>query len=114
MINVAPLPGAQTPTAVDRFAIGFDHRDRDRLHALWDQVLDAERWSEGELTAAFESAWGTWNELDAVAFSSWSGAALAVLEFAGVRGETVLCPSNTFMAAPLLALPAGPALQFVD
>ena len=44
---------------------------------------------------------------DAVAFSGWTGAALAALEFAGVRGETVLCPSNTFMATPLAALHAG-------
>ena len=29
------------------------------------------------------------------------GGALAALDFAGVRGETVLCPSNTFMATPL-------------
>ena len=38
--------------------------------------------------------------------SGWAGGALAALEFAGVRGETVLCPSNTFMATPL-ADPAG-------
>ena len=38
---------------------------------------------------------------DLVAFSGWTGAALAAVEFAGVRGETVLVPSNTFMATPL-------------
>ena len=63
--------------------------------------------------AKFESSWGAWNDLDAVAFASWSGAALAVLEFAGVRGETVLCPSNTFMATPLLALRAGANVEYV-
>ena len=26
----------------DKFAIGFDHRDRERLHALWDGILDDE------------------------------------------------------------------------
>jgi dTDP-4-amino-4,6-dideoxygalactose transaminase len=97
-----------------RFAIGFDHRDRARLHELWDGVLDAERWSEGELVAAFEDAWAEWNGLPAVAMSSWTGAALAALEFAGVRGETVLCPSNTFMATPLTILHAGARVEFVD
>ncbi len=29
-------------------------------------------------------------------------------------GETVLCPSNTFMATPLAALHAGARVQFVD
>jgi perosamine synthetase len=97
-----------------RFSIGFDHRDRARLHALWDSALDSERWSEGPITEAFETAWAGWNGLPAVATSSWTGAALAALEFAGVRGETVLCPSNTFMATPLAAIRSGAEVQFVD
>lgn len=39
---------------------------------------------------------------------------MAALDFAGVRGGTVLCPSNTFMATPLAALAAGAEVQFVD
>ena len=31
----------------DKFAIGFDHRDRERLHALWDGILDDNQWSDG-------------------------------------------------------------------
>jgi dTDP-4-amino-4,6-dideoxygalactose transaminase len=100
--------------APERFAIGFDRRDRDRLHALWDEVIAAERWSEGPMTEAFEAAWAAWNRLDAVAFSGWTGAALAALEYVGVRGQTVLCPSNTFMATPLAALHAGAEVAFVD
>ena len=61
-----------------------------------------------------EAAWEAWNGVPAVAASSWAGGALAALEFAGVRGETVLCPSNTFMATPLAALHAGAKVQFVD
>ena len=99
---------------LSRFAIGFDHRDRARLHELWGSVLDSERWSEGPLTARFEEAWSTWNGLGAVAFNGWTGAALAALEWIGVRGETVLCPSNTFMATPLAALAAGARVEFVD
>jgi dTDP-4-amino-4,6-dideoxygalactose transaminase len=100
--------------ALDRFAIGFDERDRARLHELWDEVITSQRWSEGALTERFEARWSAWNEADAVAFSSWTGAALAALEFAGVRGETVLVPSNTFMATPLAAVHAGAAVEFVD
>jgi perosamine synthetase len=99
---------------VERFAIGFDERDRARLHRLWDEALDSQRWSEGPLTAEFERAWGAWNGLDAVAFSGWTGAALSALEFAGVRGQTVLVPSNTFMATPLAAVHAGARVEFVD
>jgi dTDP-4-amino-4,6-dideoxygalactose transaminase len=49
-----------------------------------------------------------------VATSSWSGGALAALRFAEVQGETVLCPSNTFMATPLAIINAGAQVQFVD
>jgi dTDP-4-amino-4,6-dideoxygalactose transaminase len=96
------------------FAIGFDPRDRPRVHELIDAVIDSGQWSEGAMTEQFEAAWQGWNELPAVAFSSWTGGALAALHFAGVEGETVLCPSNTFMATPLAALGAGARVEFVD
>ena len=105
---------SQTQTQLDRFAIGFDRRDRERLHGLWDAIIDAEQWSEGAMTRAFEEAWGATNGLEAVAFNGWTGAALAALEWAEVRGRTVLCPSNTFMATPLAALHAGARVEFVD
>ncbi|HTX31010.1 MAG TPA: DegT/DnrJ/EryC1/StrS family aminotransferase [Solirubrobacteraceae bacterium] len=97
-----------------RFAIGFDHRDRRRFHELIDEVLDSEQWSEGGMTQRFEAAWQEWNQLPAVAMSSWAGGALAALDFAGVSGQTVLCPSNTFMATPLAAVQAGARVEFVD
>ena len=108
--------GAGAPLAppLDRFAIGFDPRDRARLHALWDEVIDRQRWSEGPMAEAFEAAWSSWNGLGAVAFGGWAGAALAALDFAGVDGQTVLCPSNTFMATPLAAQRAGARVEFVD
>ncbi|MEA2483525.1 MAG: perosamine synthetase [Thermoleophilaceae bacterium] len=96
------------------FRIGFDERDRGRLHEIWDEILDSQRWSEGPVVHRFEQAWSAWNELPSVAFSGWTGAALAALEFAGVRGTTVLCPSNTFMATPLAAMAAGAKVEFVD
>jgi dTDP-4-amino-4,6-dideoxygalactose transaminase len=39
---------------------------------------------------------------------------MAALEFCGVRGEAVLCPSNTFMATPLSVIKAGARPVFVD
>jgi perosamine synthetase len=100
--------------AYTRFAIGFDQRDRARFHQLIDEVLDSNRWTEASLTQRFEQAWEAWNDLPAVALGSWSGGALAALRFAEVQGETVLCPSNTFMATPLAAINAGAKVQFVD
>jgi perosamine synthetase len=98
-----------------KFAIGFDDRDRARLHALIDEVLDSNRWSEADLTKRFEQGWEAWNGVPAVATGSWSGGALAALHFAQVgAGDTVLSPSNTFMATPLAAIRAGAQVQFVD
>ena len=96
------------------FAIGFDERDRARVHELWDGILDSGHWTEGELTGKLESTWAEHDGMAAVASSSWSGGALAALEFCGVRGEKVLCPSNTFMATPLSVLKAGGTPVFVD
>jgi dTDP-4-amino-4,6-dideoxygalactose transaminase len=104
----------ETVPDFSRFAIGFDHRDRARLHALIDEVLDSQRWSEASMNQRFEGAWEDWNEVPAVALSSWAGGAIAALHFAGVQGETVLCPSNTFMATPLAAIRAGARVEFVD
>jgi dTDP-4-amino-4,6-dideoxygalactose transaminase len=106
----SPLPAS----LIQQFSIGFDRRDLPRLHELWDRAIASERWSEGQLTEDFESAWAASNSLPAVAFGSWSGAALAALAFANVKGEVVLCPSNTFMATPLSALAAGASVEFVD
>jgi dTDP-4-amino-4,6-dideoxygalactose transaminase len=105
---------ASTTPDFSKFAIGFDHRDRARLHELIDQVLDSGRWSEADLVARFEQAWEAWNGPPAVATNGWAGGALAALHFAEVAGEIVLCPSNTFMATPLAALHAGARVEFVD
>ena len=66
------------------------------------------------MTQRFEAAWEEWNGAPAVATSGWGGGALAALDFAGVSGQPVLCPSNTFMATPLAILKAGGRPVFVD
>jgi dTDP-4-amino-4,6-dideoxygalactose transaminase len=104
----------QSAPDYSRFAIGFDHRDRARFHALIDEILDSNRWSEATMTSRFEAAWEQWNGAPAVATSSWTGGAMAALHFAEVSGATVLCPSNTFMATALAAIRAGASVEFVD
>lgn len=100
--------------AWESFGIGWDVRDRARIHALWDEVLDSGRWSEGPMVHGFEAVWSAWNGTDAVALSSWTGGALAALDWAGVRDEKVLVPSNTFMATPLAVIHAGATPVFAD
>jgi dTDP-4-amino-4,6-dideoxygalactose transaminase len=97
-----------------QFTIGFDHRDRDRVHKMWEEIFDSQRWSEGQFVQQFETLWADQNGLLARAFSGWAGGALAALNFIDVQGETVLCPSNTFMATVNSVMRAGGKVQFVD
>lgn len=97
-----------------RFTIGFEKEDSNKLHEYWDEIIDSQQWSEGKFTKSFEEKWSRYNNLDSVAFGSWAGAALAAFEFFGIRGKTVLCPSNTFMATPLSVIKAGGSVEFVD
>ena len=111
-VEAATIAGAG---AADQFGIGWDPRDRARLHELWDEVFDSNRWAEGEITRRFEAAWQAREGLESVALASWTGGAMAALAFAEVGpGDVVLCPSNTFMATPLAAVRAGARVEFVD
>jgi len=97
-----------------RFTIGFEKEDRKKLHSYWDEIIQSERWSEGKFTEQFEVKWAGYNNSFAVAFSSWGGAAMAALEYFGVKGKTVLSPANTFVATPLSVTKVGGRLGFVD
>lgn len=96
------------------FSIGFDKRDLPKVHEAFDKIVESNKWTEGYYTELFESKWSEYNNLDSVAFSSWTGAAMAAMEYFGLRGKTVLCPANTFMATPLAILNSGAKVQFVD
>lgn len=98
-----------------KFTIGFEKEDTKILHEFWDEIIETYQWAEGKFTKMFEEKWATYSQVGyAVAFSSWGGAALAALEFFGIKGKTVLCPSNTFMATPLSVIKAGGKVEFVD
>ena len=73
-----------------------------------------QRFTNGSKVKEFEEKWSEHNSLHASAFSSWGGAALAALEFYGIKNKTVLCPSNTFMATPLSIINSGGNVIFAD
>lgn len=97
-----------------KFTIGFEREDTARLYKMWDEIITTHKWSEGKFTQLFEEKWSKYHAAESAAFSSWAGAALAALEFFQVRGKTVFCPSNTFMATPLSVIKAGGEVEFVD
>lgn len=97
-----------------KFSIGFDKRDLPKLHSYWDKIIESQRWTEGYFTELFEEKWSEYNNLPSVAFGSWSGGALAAMRYFQLKGKTVLCPSNTFMATPLSVVNSGAKVKFVD
>ena len=97
-----------------KFTIGFEKEDAKQLHKYWDEIISIQQWSEGKFTQLFQEKWAEYNQVPSIAFSSWSGAALAALEFYKVKNKVVLCPSNTFMATALTTLKAGARVEFVD
>ncbi len=97
-----------------KFTIGFEKEDTEKLHEYWDKILETQQWSEGYFTETFEQKWSEYNNAPSVTFGSWTGAALAALEFFNIKGKTVLCPSNTFMATPLTTIKVGNIVEFVD
>ena len=96
------------------FTLAFDRRDEAVLLRRWTVVLRSNTWSHGEQLAEFEAVWADWNGIPAVGFDNWAGAALGVLDYYRVRGERVLCPSNTFLATPRAAEQAGADVVFYD
>ncbi len=96
------------------FTIGFDPRDKKRVYEYWDEIFSSQRWAEGKFTQLFEEKWAQWNNLPAVATSSWTGAAMACMEYFNLKGKKVLCPTNTFMANPLSVVKAGAKVVFGD
>ncbi len=107
----AVLAAAPSPLP---FSVAFDARDEEEVIARWRKVLRSNRWSDGDQTREFEAAWAAECGLEAVAVDNWSGGALAVLDFIGVAGATVLSPSNTFLATPRSAQKSDAEIVFYD
>ena len=97
-----------------KFKIGFDQSDKKKLFECWDEIIRNNVWSEGKFTREFEEKWSLHNSLNTVSFSSWAGAAEAVLKFFNLENKTVLCPSNTFQATPMVSKLNGSIIKFID
>ncbi|MDG3438990.1 DegT/DnrJ/EryC1/StrS family aminotransferase [Nitrospirillum amazonense] len=104
----------QNPSPPLPFSLGYDDRDEEEIMRRWRAILRSNKWSHAAQLEEFEAAWRAWNELPAVAFDNWAGGAMAVLDHFKVRGATVLCPSNTFLATPRAAQLSGAEVVFYD
>ena len=97
-----------------KFKIGFEKEDKKKLFEYWNEILENNAWSEGKFTNKFEENWSIYNSKKSLSFSSWSGAAESVIKYYNLENETVLCPSNTFQATPMISKLNGVKIKFVD
>lgn len=97
-----------------KFRIGWDNRDRHTLREYWDDILTREVWSQGKYTRLFEESWSQHNGLYAVAFSGWTGAALAALCYHDIVNKAVVCPANTMVATLKAPMMLGNAVLLAD
>ena len=97
-----------------KFKINFELNDKKKLFEYWDDIIKTNIWSHGKYTDLFEEKWSKFNDLYSLSFSSWSGAAEAVINYFKLKDEIVLCPSNTFQATPMVSINNGCRIKFVD
>lgn len=97
-----------------KFKIDVSPQDKEYIYSCFEDIFNSNQWTEGKYTRQFEDEFGNYVGVKAVITSSWTGAAMAALEFVNVRNSTVLVPSNTFMATPLAAINSGAHVEFVD
>ena len=97
-----------------KFKIGFDNRDKKKIFNYWDEIFKTNKWSEGKFTKLFEDKYSIYNNIQSLSFSSWTGAAEAIFSYFKLNGKTILCPSNTFQATPMLSSLMGAKVKYVD
>ncbi len=97
-----------------KFKINFETKDKNKLFDYWNDIIENNVWSHGKYTKLFEEKWTKYNDLNSLTFSSWAGAAEAVIEYYKLKNEIILCPSNTFQATPMVSINNGCKIRFVD
>ena len=96
------------------FKIGFEIEDKKKLFEYWNEILENNVWTEGKFTKKFEEDWSIYNSKKTISFSSWAGAAEAVIKYYNLKNQIILCPSNTFQATPMISKLNGAKIKFVD
>lgn len=96
------------------FQITFNPKEKKQLYKYWDEIFKNNIWCHGKFTQLFEDEWSKIKNLHSVSFSSWSTATQAVFKYYNLENETVLCPSNTFQATPMVSELCGAKIQYVD
>jgi len=97
-----------------KFKIEVTEDDQDYIFSRFSDIFATSVWTEGKYIKEFEERFGSYVGVESVATNSWAGAAIALLEYIDVRDQTVLVPSNTFMASVLAPMKAGANVEFAD
>lgn len=89
--------------------------DKPRIFADFEKVLSSGRLTLGPFTEQFERAYADMLGVNhAVAVNSGTSALEIIFRSIGVKGKTVIIPTNTFFATPAAAIHAGARVELVD
>lgn len=95
--------------------IPFSEAERKTYHDDIDKILDSGYLTQGEYTERFENAFAEFVGTDhAIACSSGTSALELAIRGLGVEGQSVVVPTNTFMATAFAAMHAGNRVIFAD
>src|SRR6266571_6636671 len=86
--------------------------DKPRIFADFEKVLSSGRLTLGPFTEQFERAYADMLGVNhAVAVNSGTSALEIIFRSIGVKGKTVIIPTNTFFATPAAAIHAGARVE---
>jgi dTDP-4-amino-4,6-dideoxygalactose transaminase len=95
--------------------IPFDHADREQIHESIDEIFDSGYLTQGEFTEEFERKFASFTGVDhAVACSNGTAAIELALRGLSIEGQSVIVPTNTFIATAYAAMHAGNRVIFAD
>jgi len=95
--------------------IPFDDAERDQIHESIDEIIDSGYLTQGEFTEEFERKFASFTGVEhAVACSNGTAAIELALRGLGIKGRSVIVPTNTFIATAYAAMHAGNRVIFAD
>ena len=95
--------------------IPFTEEDREFIHRGLDEILDSGYLTMGRFTRQFEQQFSEFTGAAyAVAVSNGTAALEVTLHALGIEGQSVIVPTNTFLATAFAVIHSGNRVIFVD
>lgn len=95
--------------------IAFGEEDREFLHAGLEEILGSGQLTQGQYVSRFEEMFAEFAGCQyAIACSNGTAALEIIIRALGIEGQSILVPSNTFVASAFAVTHTGNQVIFVD